>query len=259
MAARFKFRFGPYRMPKVKLGQRVECEYAGTIRVVAISDAPVQWPLGVVWGHRIPVLCGDLVRAVKQEAACDVAAAWGVGAGLVCKRRKALRVRRTIGSHQRMSESIRATDPARARKIAKAKLGKPRPRHVIEAMRRTHVGRPLPAATRAKMSAAHRRRGTKPPKAGQAWTAKEDQLVRTLRPMQVAELTGRSMSSVHSRRAALRINRRWTKEQDAIVRAHSPAQAALLTGRTLTAVWTRRNRLGLDDGNQKRWRTQKRA
>ena len=139
MAARFKLRFGPYRMPRLKPGRRGECEYAGTVRVVAISDAPVQWPLGAVCGHRIPVLCGDLVRAVKTEAACDVAAAWGVSPYLVGQWRKALDVRRTIGSHLRLSEGVRASDPARARKIAKAKLGKPRPRHVIEAMRRTYA------------------------------------------------------------------------------------------------------------------------
>jgi hypothetical protein len=40
---RFKLRFGPYAMPRPKIGQRVDCEYAGTIRVVAISDATVQW------------------------------------------------------------------------------------------------------------------------------------------------------------------------------------------------------------------------
>ena len=203
MAARFKLRFGPYRMPRLKPGQRAECEYGGTVRVAAISDAPVQWPLGVVRGHRIPVLCGDLVRAVKTEAACDVAAAWGVSHGLVAKWRKTLRVRRTIGGHQRLSESIRATDPARARKIAKAKRGKPRPRHVIEAMRRTHVGRPLPASTRAKMSAAHRKRGTRPPWVKPAWRPWEDELCRTLPAAEVAKRTGRALGAVYSRRAIL--------------------------------------------------------
>ena len=213
MAARIKLRFGPYRMPRVKPGQRADCEHAGTIRVVAISDAPVQWPLGVVRGHRIPVLCGDLVRADKQDAACDVSAAWGVSPYLVGQWRKALGVRRTIGSHLRLSEGIRVADPARARKIARAKLGKPRPRHVIEAMRRTHVGRPLPAATRAKMSAAHRRRGTRPPWLKPAWRSWEDKLCRTLPAGEVAKRTGRGLAAVYSRRAILGVTDGRTRAQ----------------------------------------------
>jgi hypothetical protein len=163
MAVRFKLRFGLYRVSKVRLDQRVDCECAGTVRVVAISDAPVQWPLGVVRGHRIPVLCGDQVRAVQREAACDVAAAWVSATASLPNWRKALRVRRTVGGRQRLAEGVWAADPARDRKIATTKLGKLRPRHVIEAMRRMHVGKSLPASTRGKMSAAHRRRCTRPP------------------------------------------------------------------------------------------------
>jgi len=176
------------------------------------------------------------------------------GHGLVAKWRKALRVRRTIGSHQRLSEAVKAADSARAQKIAKAKLGKPRPRHVIEAMRKARLGRKVSAETRAKMSAAHRRRGTRPPKAGRAWTAKEDRLVRTLPPRQVAKLVDRTMQAVYTRRNKLGINRHWTEAHDAVVRSTSPAEAARLTGRTLSAVWTRRARLRIDDGNQKRRR-----
>jgi hypothetical protein len=71
-------RFGPYRMPRFKIGDRLDCQYAGTVRVVAVSDAPQPWPLGVIWGHRISIVCGDLVRAIKSESAGDIAEAWGV-------------------------------------------------------------------------------------------------------------------------------------------------------------------------------------
>ena len=76
-------RYGPYRLPRCKIGGKLDCEYAGTLRIVAISDAPQQWPLGVVWGHRIPVLCGSLIRAVRQESVGDIAEAWGVGRNFV--------------------------------------------------------------------------------------------------------------------------------------------------------------------------------
>jgi hypothetical protein len=206
MKAKDRLRFGPYVMPRFRLGQSAECEYAGTLRVVAISDAPQQWPLGVVKGHRIPVLCGELVRAVRSESAGDVAAAWGVGSGLVSKWRKALRVMRTKGEHLRRSENIKASDPARARKIAKAKRGKPRPRHVVEALRKSHLGKPLSKALKATLSAAHKARGTRPPWLKPAWSAREDRIVRTKRPAKAAELTGRTLRAVFSRRSQLGIN-----------------------------------------------------
>jgi hypothetical protein len=59
------------------------------------------------------------------------------------------------------------------------------------------------AATRGKMSATHRRRGTRPPKAGRPWTPREDELVRTLRPPEAARRTGRTLAAVWSRRRLL--------------------------------------------------------
>jgi hypothetical protein len=61
---------------------------------------------------------------------------------------------------RKMTAPLRAAlaSPERAAKIAAAKRGKPRPRHVIEAMRRGRLGKPHSAETRRKMSEAHRRR-----------------------------------------------------------------------------------------------------
>jgi len=61
-----------------------------------------------------------------------------------------------------------ARDPDRRAKIAAAKLGNPRPPDVIEAMRRANLGWTLSTATRAKMSAVHKARGTWPPAAKRA-------------------------------------------------------------------------------------------
>jgi transposase-like protein len=196
-------RFGPYHLPRVKIGQRVECEYAGTVRIVAISDAPQQWPLGVVRGHRIPVLYRDLVRAVRTEAAIDVAEAWGVSPGLVSKWRKALRVKSTTGTRQRRSEGVKARDPARAHKIALAHRGQPRDTAKATAAR---LAKPVSEATRQRMSEAHRRRGTRPPAAGPAWSKAHDRLVLALPPAEVAKRTGRTISAVYSRRWQLGLN-----------------------------------------------------
>jgi len=91
-----------------------------------------------------------------------VAEAWGVGHGLVSKWRKTLGVKGTEGDRLRLSEAVKASDPARARKIAKARRGKPRPRWIIERMAKARTGMRHTKAARAKMSSAHQARGTRP-------------------------------------------------------------------------------------------------
>jgi hypothetical protein len=212
-------RFGPYRMPRFKIGQRVECQARGEVRVVGISDAPTQWPLGALRGGKSPVLYGSLVRAVKHEAACDIMEAWGVGHVTIALWRKALGVgRSTAGSRQRAKAFhatpagkrarkpmlAKASDPIRREKIADARRGKKRPRWIIEKMAKARRGTKHSAATRAKMSAAHKTRGTRPPAAAEAWSAREDRLLRSRPPAEVARLTGRTMKAVEMRRHKLR-------------------------------------------------------
>ena len=93
---------------------------------------------------------------------------------------------------------------SRRKKIAETKRGKKRPPHVDEAMRKAHLGKPLSKTTHQKMSEAHRRRGTRPPWLGPAWSAEEDQLVLTRSIVEVVKKTGRTISAVKSRRTVLR-------------------------------------------------------
>ena len=53
------------------------------------------------------------------------------------------------------------------------------------------------------MSAAQRRRGARPPRAGRPWTAEEDALLRALPAKIVAARTGRTLAAVWSRRQVL--------------------------------------------------------
>jgi hypothetical protein len=69
----------------------------------------------------------------------------------------------------------------------------------------SHRGKPLSKQTRRKMSEAHKRRGTRPPKAGRPWTAEEDELVRTLPAPEASAKTGRPLCSVYSRRRQLKV------------------------------------------------------
>jgi len=153
-----------------------------------------------------------------------------------------------------VSEQIRASDPARTRKIAKAKRGVPQPRWIIEAMAKSRIGMRHSRAAKAKMSAAHKARGTRPPWLNPAWSAREDRLLRTKPPAEVARLTGRSFRAVCSRRRILGISRLWTPKLDRIVQTMSPADAVELTSKSLQAVYCRRSILGVNDGPQSRYR-----
>jgi hypothetical protein len=93
----------------------------------------------------------------------------------------------------------------RAAKIAAAKLGKPRPPHVVEILRRVHLGRKASAETRAKMSAAQKARGTVPPCAGKPWKWKSewDALLGTMPDKALAAQLGVNYRTVWRRRKAL--------------------------------------------------------
>jgi hypothetical protein len=55
------------------------------------------------------------------------------------------------------------------------------------------------------MSAAHQRRGTRPPKAGRPWTAEEIALLGTMPDEEVTARTGRTLQAVRSHRQLLGI------------------------------------------------------
>jgi hypothetical protein len=187
-----------------------------------MTDAPIPWPLGRHPGKSVRarslVLCGDLAQAVRRESATAVAYHWGVTAQTVTRWRKALGVGHVNeGTHRLRSDlafepgptagrekgQAKNSDPARRERIAAAKRGRPRPPHVVEAMRKGRLGTPHSAEARAKMSAAHKRRGTRPPKAGRPWTAAEEALLRDLPPAEVARTTGRTLKAVYAWRRVL--------------------------------------------------------
>jgi hypothetical protein len=229
-ADRYRLLYGPYRMPRCRVGRKLFCAVRGWVTVRKVSDGLIPWPQTLVGRSKALILCGDLVKAVRHESNQAVAYHWGVTPQTVTVWRKALDVGPTNeGTHRLRSdytrepwaEAARAkgqaknADPARRAKLAAAKRGKPRPAHVVEAIVRANQARKVSAETRRKMSEAHRRRGTRPPKAGPAWTSEEDELVRTLPPAEVAQRTGRSLGAVYDRRRTLRLpdgrRERWRR------------------------------------------------
>jgi hypothetical protein len=76
---------------------------------------------------------------------------------------------------------------------------------VVAALVAANTGRRLSEETRRKMSEAHRRRGTRPPKAGPPWSAEEDALLRALPAAEAARRTGRTLGAAYARRRELRL------------------------------------------------------
>lgn len=220
---RCALRFGTYRTPRFRYGTVVMCEVRGEVTIVGLTNSRIPWPIGKRVRAKSHAVFGGLASAIHCESATAICYWFGVTPQTVTKWRKAMGVGPVnAGTSElkrrnweedwalaaRRKALSKARDPERRRKIAESKRGKPRPRHVIEAMTAARLGVPLSAATRAKLSAAHRRRGTRPPKAGRPWKKWEDALLRRERCPEVARSTGRTLIAVYSRRALLGITGR---------------------------------------------------
>lgn len=210
----FKLRFGPYAAPRFRYGESVTCLLRGKVKITGLTDAPIPWPTCRPRSPAAIILSGALAGAVRREANQAVARAWGVTPQTVTKWRAALGVaktegttalRREMATHEpwgkraRQAMRAKARDPERREKIAAAKRGVPRPREVIAKMRAAIVGKKHTAAARRKMSILQSKRGARPPAAGPAWTATEDEMVRTLPAKEAARRTGRSLGAVYCR------------------------------------------------------------
>src|SRR5262245_27210981 len=153
---RFQLRFGPYGAPRCQVGAAAHCLLHGEVTVARISDGHIPWPMATRRGGASFVLCGDLVQAVRREAACAVAHWFGVSTWMVRAWRRALGVpvrnegdrllmrEYALGDRGRRARSAAlatARDPIRRAKISAAQRGRRRPLHVIEALRKAMTGR----------------------------------------------------------------------------------------------------------------------
>ena len=76
---RYKLLYGPYTPPKYRLGDKLLCEYRDReLTVRAITDGLIQWPSAFRGKLLSPIVCGDLVRAIRTESELAVAHHWGV-------------------------------------------------------------------------------------------------------------------------------------------------------------------------------------
>jgi hypothetical protein len=223
MTDRDRFRLlGTYQTPRVRIGRVLSCEARDCdMIVVGYSGGRIPWPIGRRPGTsaRSLVVFGGLADAIRRESNQAVCYWFGVTPQTVSKWRKALgveaindgtgRLRKAHGKSDWFKAVIakglaKVRDPERCRKIANAKRGKPRPLHVIAAMRAGRTGKPQPPHVGKAVAASNRRR-----KAmglvgnGKAWTLEDDNLVRSLQAPEVMRQTGRTLTSVYSRRVKL--------------------------------------------------------
>jgi hypothetical protein len=78
----YRWQAGPYHPPRVNIGVVLHDEYRGDVRVDGMTDAPIPWP-GYTYNKGLhsgllPVLTGDLVRAVCEEEEVVVCHYWGI-------------------------------------------------------------------------------------------------------------------------------------------------------------------------------------
>jgi SOS response associated peptidase (SRAP)/NUMOD3 motif len=214
--------FGPYTAPPFAYGEIVRDEVRGDVEIWGLTDAPIPWPIGKIGSAKSLVVYAGLADAVRNESNVAVCHWWGIMTQTVTKWRKALGVGMvTAGTRKLFQDAAaqpaivealkkahsKARDPQRRENIAAARRGTKRPAHVVEAVRKAHLGKKHSAEARQKMSEAQRKRGARPPKAGRPWTVTEDQLVEQLPPAEAARQTGRSLSAVYTRRPELKAGR----------------------------------------------------
>ena len=198
----------PTEAPRCRVGRVLTDNARGDVRVLRISDGRIPWPIGRRvgigrGGKDNLVLTGALIDAVRRESNQAVAYWFGVGVNTVTAWRKALGVpRANEGTVELGREHFNEPWGKRVRrKGVDARRGKPRPVHVIEAMRKGRTGKPHSADDRAKMSAAQKRRTAH--SWAKLWTRAEDRIVRTCSIAEAAERTGRTERAVLSRRHRL--------------------------------------------------------
>jgi hypothetical protein len=206
---------GSYETPRFRYGDRVRCEVRGELVVMGLSDTPIPWPVGLRGKAKSLVIYLGLAEAVRRESSAAVCHYWGVTGKTVSTWRKALGVGQlTEGTSLLKSEALResealaaaiargrpaANEAERRRKIAAALRGKTPPKHVIDALRASNLGRTHTEETRRRMSAAKKGK----PRPRRAWADWELGLLGKLSDAEVAKRTGRSEASVEGRRRKL--------------------------------------------------------
>jgi hypothetical protein len=169
---------GRYVTPRFRYGRKVTCLMRGRVQTVGITAGRIPWPVGKRGSAKGPVVYRDLAKALKVESRLAICYWWGVTGQTVSKWRKALGIRPVTpgtsklkrdnfnqpwGQRARRKAWKAPRDPVKMQRLSDSKRGVPRPPGVMAAAHAANRGRRPTAETRAKMSAAAKRWGTRPP------------------------------------------------------------------------------------------------
>jgi hypothetical protein len=236
-ALNFQLFFGKYRCPRVRVGQKIDCEFRGREVVVGgLSDAPIMWPYVRQGGTRSLIVFGPLIKAIERESASAVAHNWGVTGSLVSQWRRALGVPRDTPGTKRLD----------ARRIGKlTELSK------SPEMRRY----------KSDLGKLRRKRGDWRSESERPYTREEVALLGTGSDASVARALGRSKSSVHSKRQALKIPafctvpRPFSAKEIALLGTDSDAAIAKRVRRHPSGITAKRTELGISSAQERAGKT----
>ena len=140
---RCRLLYGPYKPPLVKRGFLVDA-VRGKVKFSHFTNGPIPWPKckkQTKGGSGGFVLCGDLVRALTDEAASAIAYHWGVSHGTITNWRRALGLKgRSAGAHRlvELGVELAKRPESRAKQAAAMRgkvLSKPHKKHLLTAMK----------------------------------------------------------------------------------------------------------------------------
>ena len=272
---RYKLLYGPYKVPKCKLGDKLLCEYRDReVTVKGMTDALIQWPCVRKGKRHSPIVCGELVRAIRTESEMAVAHHWGVRYETVWKWRQALNVpRMTNGSRrlrieyavEQLTPEVRAKgkeamhSPEVRAKLSAAKKGRPQHPNTIAACR--ELGRrPKSEEWKRAMSERSKKMWENPEAHGlpsrRKWTEEELALIGTDSDKAVAKALGLPVNVVQYKRETLGISllaQRWKKEEIALLGTAPDSQLARTLGKSSSAVQRKREKLGIPAFVEKPW------
>ncbi len=209
---------GEYLSPEVARGGRLFCEIRGEVVVGGHTDALIPWPRIMKGGRPVLILCGDLVEAVRNEAAMAVAHWWGVDPNTVRVWRRALGVGKTTPGSRRLHQALfdERISPEQ-RKRGRERLGSKETHAKAAATKRAKGVTPELAKTFDK--------GRRSPKSAQ-WKSKQ------AKSMREQWASGRRTTP-----------NAWTEAEIALLGTAPDAEVSLQTGRTEAATAVKRRLL----------------
>lgn len=245
---RNKLLFGPYEPPKIPRSKRLFCEMRGYLKIGGYSDGPIPWPRR--YRTNSIILCGDLVRAVKQESVEAVSFHWGVCRNVVQNWRKALEVpEHNPGTRQLLHRTRTGLEPqTRQRAEVRAKnRAEILPRRPLVHERSHPLRRP---ATSQLVKERIARTGHVNPDL-RLWTPREDKLVGSGPDDEIARKLGRTRIAVAARRRILGIaswnytyHRLWTDKEEGLLGVVPDRKLAAMLQRPFKGIQARRELKG---------------